>query len=153
VLPVEELTERRTLQDWVVRPLLRGVPGVADINSLGGYERQYQVEPDPDRLRHYGLSLADVYTALARNNANSGGGKLPHYEEQYLIRGVGLFKDVDDIEGVVLKEREGTPIHVSDVARVQIGTAVRSGAVIKDGATEAVGGIVMMFRGGNAKKL
>lgn len=152
-LPVEELTERRTLQDWVVRPLLRGVPGVADINSLGGYERQYQVEPDPDRLRHYGLSLADVYTALARNNANSGGGKLPHYDEQYLIRGVGLFKDVDDIEGVVLKERDGTPIHVHDVARVKIGTAVRSGAVIKDGSSEAVGGIVMMFRGGNAKKI
>lgn len=152
-LPVEELTERRTLQDWVVRPLLRGVPGVADINSLGGYERQYQVEPDPDRLRHYGLSLADVYTALARNNANSGGGKLPHYDEQYLIRGVGLFKDVDDIEGVVLKERDGTPIHIHDVARVNIGTAVRSGAVIKDGSSEAVGGIVMMFRGGNAKKI
>ncbi|MEY4685935.1 MAG: hypothetical protein RLZ25_2394 [Pseudomonadota bacterium] len=152
-LPVEELTDRRTLQDWVVRPLLRGVPGVAEINSLGGYERQYQVEPDPDRLRHYDLSLADVYTALARNNANSGGGKLPHYEEQYLIRGVGLFKDVDDIESVVLKELDGTPVHVHDIARVQIGTAVRSGALIKDGMTESVGGIVMMFRGGNAKKI
>ena len=152
-LPIEELTERRTLQDWVVRPLLRGIPGVAEINSIGGYERQYRVEPDPDRLRHYDVTLSDVYTALARNNANSGGGKLPHYDEQYLIRGVGLFKDVDDIEDVVLKELDGTPVHIHDIGRVMIDVAPRSGAVIKDGTTEAVGGIVMMFRGGNAKKI
>ncbi|NBS17773.1 MAG: efflux RND transporter permease subunit, partial [Gammaproteobacteria bacterium] len=94
-LSVDELTERRTIQDWVVRPLLRGVSGVAEINSIGGHERQYQVGPDPDRLRHYGLSLHDVYEALALNNANSGGGKLPHYDEQYLIRGVGLIETVE----------------------------------------------------------
>jgi len=149
----EELTERRTIQDWVVRPLLRGVPGVAEINSIGGYERQYQVEPDPDRLRHYGLTLKDVYTALALNNANSGGGKLPHYDEQYLIRGVGLIQGVEDIGGIVLKESDGIPVHVHDVAKVQVGRAVRSGAVIKNGVTESVGGIVMMFRGGNAKRI
>ncbi len=148
-----ELTERRTIQDWVVRPLLRGVPGVAEINSIGGYERQYQVEPDPDRLRHYGLTLKDVYTALALNNANSGGGKLPHYDEQYLIRGVGLIQGVEDIEDIVLKESGGIPVHVHDVAKVHIGRAVRSGAVIKNGVTESVGGIVMMFRGGNAKRI
>ena len=149
----EELTERRTIQDWVVRPLLRGVPGVAEINSIGGYERQYQVEPDPDRLRHYGLSLKDVYTALALNNANSGGGKLPHYDEQYLIRGVGLIQGVEDIGDIVLKESDGIPVHVHDVAKVQVGRAVRSGAVIKNGVTESVGGIVLMFRGGNAKRI
>ncbi len=148
-----ELTERRTIQDWVVRPLLRGVPGVAEINSIGGYERQYQVQPDPDRLRHYGLTLKDVYTALALNNANSGGGKLPHYDEQYLIRGVGLIRGVEDIEDIVLKESGGIPIHVHDVAKVMVGTAVRSGAVIKNGVTESVGGIVLMFRGGNAKRI
>ena len=149
----EELTERRTIQDWVVRPLLRGVPGVAEINSIGGYERQYQVEPDPDRLRHYGLTLKDVYTALALNNANSGGGKLPHYDEQYLIRGVGLIKGVEDLGDIILKESGGIPIHVHDVADVGIGKAVRSVAVIKNGVTESVGGIVLMFRGGNAKRI
>ncbi|MDD1650992.1 MAG: efflux RND transporter permease subunit, partial [Methylococcaceae bacterium] len=139
----QELTARRTIQDWIVRPMLRGIPGVAEINSIGGYERQYQVEPNPDRLRHYALTLKDVYTALALNNANSGGGKLPHYAEQYLIRGVGLIKGVEDIGDIVLKESGGIPIHVHDVARVSVGTAVRSGAVIKNGVTEAVGGIVL----------
>ncbi len=148
-----ELTDRRTIQDWVVRPMLRGIPGVAEINSIGGHERQYQVLPDPSRLRHYGLTLKEVYTALALNNANSGGGKLPHYDEQYLIRGVGLIKTVEDIGDIVLKESGGIPVHVHDVAKVQIGTAVRSGAVIKNGVTESAGGIVMMFRGGNAKRI
>ena len=152
-LTEEELTERRTIQDWVVRPLLRGIPGVAEINSIGGYERQYQVEPDPDRLRHYGLTLQDVYTALALNNANSGGGKLPHYDEQYLIRSVGLIESVEDIEEIVLKEINGTPVFIHDVAQVHVGAAVRSGAVIKNGVTESTGGIVMMIRGGNAKKV
>jgi cobalt-zinc-cadmium resistance protein CzcA len=152
-LSVEELAERRTVQDWVVRPLLRGIPGVAEINSIGGYERQYQVLADPDRLRHYGLALKEVYTALALNNANSGGGKLPQYAEQYLIRGVGLIENVEDIGNIVLKEIDGTPVFVRDVAEVRIGHAVRSGAVIKNGYTEAVGGIVMMIRGGNAKEI
>jgi cobalt-zinc-cadmium resistance protein CzcA len=152
-LRVDELTERRTIQDWVVRPLLRGIAGVAEINSIGGYERQYQVLADPDRLRHYGLVLKEVYTALALNNANSGGGKLPQYAEQYLIRGVGLIEDLEDIGNIVLKESAGTPIFLRDVAEVRIDHAVRSGALIKNGYTEAVGGIVMMIRGGNAKEI
>ena len=152
-LTVEELTQRRTIQDWVVRPLLRGIPGVAEINSIGGYERQYQVLPNPDRLRHYGLTLKDVYTALALNNANSGGGKLPRYAEQYLIRGIGLIHDVQDIGNIVLKEIDGTPLFIRDVAEVRIDTAVRSGAVIRDGVTESVGGIVLSIRGGNAKEI
>ena len=152
-LTPEELTHRRTVHDWMVRPLLRGVPGVAEINSIGGFERQYQVLPNPDRLRHYGLSLKDVYTALALNNANSGGGKLPRYAEQYLIRGVGLIESVEDIGDIVLKESEGIPVHVHDVANVRIGAAVRSGAVIKNGLTESVGGIVLSIRGGNAKQI
>lgn len=152
-LTEDELTERRTIQDWVVRPLLRSIPGVAEINSIGGLERQYQVLPDPDRLRHYGLTLKDVYTALALNNANSGGGKLPQYAEQYLIRGIGLIRNVEDIGNIVLKEIDGTPVYIHDVAEVRIGHAVRSGAVIKNGFTEAVGGIVMQLRGGNAKEI
>ena len=101
-LTVEELTERRTVQDWVLRPLLRSIPGVAEINSQGGYEKQYQVLVAPDRLRHYGLTIQQVYQALAANNANSGGGVLPRFAEQFLIRGVGLVRDVEDIEEIVL---------------------------------------------------
>ena len=89
-LTVEELEERRTIQDWVVRPMLRSIPGVAEINTQGGYAREYQVLVNPERLRHYQLGLRDIYEALARNNANSGGGQLPTYAERYLIRGVGL---------------------------------------------------------------
>jgi cobalt-zinc-cadmium resistance protein CzcA len=152
-LSIEELIERRTIQDWVVRPLLRSIPGVAEINSVGGHERQYQVLPDPDRLRHYGLTLKDIYTALALNNANSGGGILPRYDEQYLIRGVGLINDVEDIRNIVLREVKGTPVFIRDVAAVRVDRAVRFGAVIKNGVTEAVGGIALMIRGGNAKEV
>lgn len=153
MLSVAELSDRRTIQDWVVRPLLRGIPGVAEINSIGGYERQYQIEVNPHRLQHYRLQLKDVYTALERNNANAGGGKLPHHAEQYLIRGLGLIENIQDIEDIVLKEVGGTPVFIRDVARVTIGNAVRYGAVIRQGITESVGGIVMMIRGGNAKKI
>lgn len=142
---------RRETQDWVVRPLLRGIAGVAEINSQGGYNKQYQVLVNPDRMRHYGVTLSDVFGALARNNANSGGGVLPHYAEQYLIRGVGLIRNVDDIGSIVLKEEQSVPVHIHDVAEVKIGHEVRVGAVLKNGYTESVGGIVMMLRGGNAK--
>ncbi|MBU1690259.1 MAG: efflux RND transporter permease subunit [Gammaproteobacteria bacterium] len=153
VLSVEELTQRRIAQDWVVRPLLRGIPGVAEINSQGGYVKQYQALVNPDRMRHYKVTLEDVYQALARNNANSGGGVLPHYAEQYLIRGIGLVKDLDDIRSIVLKEQDGVPVLIRDVAEVTIGHEVRYGALLKNGVTESVGGIVMMIRAGNAKEV
>ena len=152
-LSVEELTERRSVQDWVVRPLLRGIPGVAEINSQGGYVKQYQALVNPDRMNYYGLKLNDIYAALARNNANSGGGVLPHYAEQYLIRGVGLIQNLDDIRSIVLKEQNGVPVYMRDVAEVKLGSEVRVGALIKNGETESVGGIVMMMRGGNAKEV
>jgi len=152
-LTEQELSERRIVQDWVVRPLLRSIPGVAEINSQGGFEKQYQVLVSPDRLRHHQLTIQQVYQALARNNANSGGGVLPHYAEQYLIRGVGLIRSLDDIGAIVLKEVGGTPVYVRDVAEVRIGSGVRAGAVVKDGVTESVGGVVMMIRGGNAKEI
>ena len=148
-----ELMQRRVVQDWVVRPLLRSIPGIAEINSQGGYERQYHVLVNPERMRHYGVSLRDVFGALDRNNANSGGGILPNGEEQFLVRGVGLIRSVEDAASIVLKEQGGTPVFVKDVAEVKIGAAVRVGALIKDGHTEAVGGIVMMLRGGNAKEV
>jgi cobalt-zinc-cadmium resistance protein CzcA len=152
-LTEKELTERRIAQDWVVRPLLRSIPGVAEINSQGGYARQYQVLVNPDRLRHYMITVRDVYEAVARNNANSGGGILPQYAEQYLIRGVGLVKSLSDIGAIVLKEVGGTPVYVRDVAEVTFGHEVRQGAVVKNGVTESVGGVVMMLRGGNAKEV
>ncbi|WP_423200063.1 Cobalt-zinc-cadmium resistance protein CzcA [Cupriavidus sp. H19C3] len=152
-LSQEELAERRIVQDWVVRPLLRSIPGVAEINSQGGYVRQYQALVNPERMRHYHISIQQVYEALARNNANSGGGVLPHYAEQYLIRGVGLARGVEDIQSIVMKEVNGTPVYLRDVAEVTIGHEVRQGALVKNGQTEAVGGIVMMMRGGNAKEV
>ena len=148
-----ELTERRTVQDWVVRPLLRSIPGVAEINSTGGHVKQYQVLVDPDRLRYFKVSIHDVWQALARNNANSGGGVLPQRAEQYLVRGIGLVRNLDDIRDIVLKEVGGTPVYVRDVAEVTLGEEVRHGAMIKDGHTEAVGGVVMMIRAGNAKEV
>lgn len=152
-LTAEELTERRTIQDWVVRPLLRAVPGVAEINSMGGFVKQYHVLVNPDRLRHYDLTLAQVDRAIASNNANASGNILPLRTEQYLIRGVGLIQTLDDIRNIVLKELDGIPVFVRDVARVEFGAEVRQGAMIKGGYTEAVGGIVMMLRAGNAKEI
>ena len=152
-LTQEELTQRRTAQDWVVRPLLRSIIGVAEINSQGGFVKQYQVLVNPDRLRHHRLSINDVYIALGRNNANAGGGVLPQHAEQYLIRGVGLVRDLEDLRSIVLKEREGVPVYVRDVAEVAMGHDVRQGALVKNGVTESVGGIVMMLAGGNAKAI
>jgi cobalt-zinc-cadmium resistance protein CzcA len=152
-LGVEELTERRTVQDWVVRPMLRSIQGVAEINSIGGYVKQYHVLVNPNRLRHYNLTLAQVDRAIASNNANASGNILTMHAEQYLIRGVGLIRTLEDISKIVLKEVEGVPVFVRDVAEVKFGTEVRQGASIKGGYTESVAGIVMMLRGGNAKEI
>lgn len=152
-LTKQELVERRIIQDWVARPLLRSIPGVAEINSTGGYVKQYQVLVDPFKMRYYGVTIRDVEEALARNNANSSGGILPRGPEIYLVRGVGLIKTLDDIRSVVLKEANGTPVYIRDVAEVRFGEEVRYGAMIKGGYTEAVGGIVMMIAGGNAKEI
>lgn len=152
-LTPEELMERRVVQDWVLRPMLRSIPGVAEINSMGGLERQFQVLVNPDRLRHYRLSLREVLEAVERNNANAGGGVLRSAAEQYLIRGVGLIRSAEDIGNIILKEEQGVPVFVRDVAQVQIGAAVRQGAVVRNGDSEAVAGIVMMLRGGNAKEV
>src|SRR5581483_8698513 len=148
-LSKEELVERRVIQDWVARPLLRSIPGVAEINSTGGYVKQYQVIVDPIRMHSQGVTVHDVHAALARNNANSSGGILPRGPEIYLVRGVGLIKSVDDIRAIVLKEVGTTPVFIRDVAEVRIGEEVRYGAMIKGGYTETVGGIVMMIAGGN----
>ncbi len=143
-ISVDELSDRRAVQDWIVRPMLRSIPGVAEINTQGGYAREYQVLVNPERLRHYQISLHDVYQALARNNANSGGGQLPSYAERYLIRGLGLITKPEDIGKIILKEVKGTPVYVKNVAEVTIGSEIRQGAAIKNGYTESVAGIVQM---------
>jgi cobalt-zinc-cadmium resistance protein CzcA len=152
-LTEDELQERRTIQDWVVRPMLRSIPGVAEINTQGGFAKEYQVLVNPERLRHYGITLQDVYVALARNNANSGGGQLPTYAERYLIRGVGLVAKPEDIGKIILKEVKGTPVYVRNVAEVMIGNEIRQGAIIKNGVTEGVAGIIQMNRGANAREV
>ncbi|MBK7363852.1 MAG: efflux RND transporter permease subunit [Nitrosomonas sp.] len=152
-LTFEELMERRTIQDWVVRPMLRSIRGIAEINSIGGYVKEYQVYVDPNKLRHYDLTLNQVDRALASNNANASGNILALRYEQYLIRGVGLIASLEDIRNIVLKEMNGVPVYVRDVAEVVFGGEVRQGASIKNGDTESVTGIVMMLRGGNAKEI
>ncbi|MGE3957828.1 MAG: efflux RND transporter permease subunit [Vicinamibacterales bacterium] len=149
----DELRERRIVQDWVARPLLRSIPGVAEINSTGGYVKQYQVLVDPVKMRYYSLTIANVREALARNNANASGGILTQGPEILLVRGLGLAQNLDDLRSIVVKEVGATPVYLRDVAEVRIGDEVRYGAMLKGGYTEAVGGIMMMIAGGNAKEI
>ncbi|MDE3018567.1 MAG: efflux RND transporter permease subunit [Nitrospirota bacterium] len=147
------LMEQRTVQDWTIRPLLKSVPGVIDVNSIGGFVKQYQVLVNPAALRKYDLALHDVFDAVAKNNANAGGNILKQQAEQYIVRGVGLIRTVEDIENIVVKEARGTPVFVRDVAEVRIGHAVRYGAAVLNGKQEAVSGIVLMLRGANAREV
>jgi cobalt-zinc-cadmium resistance protein CzcA len=151
VMSEEDLRERRTLQEWVIRPLLKGLRDVVDVNSIGGFVKQYQVMVEPGLLRKYNLALHEVFEAVAQNNSNAGGNILEKHSEKYIVRGVGLIKTLPDIENIVVKEVRGTPVYVRDVAEVRIGDAVRHGAVVVNGKREAVAGIVLMLRGGNAR--
>jgi cobalt-zinc-cadmium resistance protein CzcA len=147
----QALIERRTIQDWVIRPLLKSTPEVIDVNSMGGFVKQYQVLVEPAMLRKYNLTLHDVYEAVASNNANAGGNILEKHAEKYIVRGIGLIRTLDDIGRIVVKEVGGTPVFVSDVAQVLIDHAVRHGATVLNGEREVVSGIVLMLRGGNAR--
>lgn len=147
------LMELRSLQDWIIRPILKTVPGVTDVNAFGGHVKQYQVLIDPDRLRKYNLSLKEIFEAVAENNANAGGDILEHSSERYIIRGVGLIQSLRDIEDIVVKSHNGTPVYVKDVAKIDFGPETRHGAVVKDGKGEAVAGIVMMIKGGSSREV
>ena len=147
----QELIEQRTVVDWVIRPLLKGVPGVIDVNSQGGYVKQYQVLVEPELLRKYALSLHEVFASVANNNANAAGNVLEKNAEKFIVRGVGMIRRLSDVEDIVVKEAGGTPVHIRDVARVQIGHAIRHGAVVLNGEREVAAGIVLMLRGGNAR--
>ena len=145
-------TALRTIQDWNVRRQLLGVPGVTEVNSFGGLEKQYQVRLDPAKLQSYGLSLRDVLEAVTRNNANVGGAYIEHGSEQYLLRGIGLVESAQDIASIVVKTgAEGVPVYVRDVGEVVTGATVRQGAVTADGEGEIVAGIAMMLKGANSR--
>jgi heavy metal efflux system protein len=150
---VRYLTEMRTAQDWILSPMLKSIPGVSDINSFGGYIKQYQVVVDPDKLVKYDLSLDGLAEALKKNNLNVGGNVLQSQAQQYLVRGIGLLQSVDDIGAIVLRSEKGTPVLLRDAADIRAGQAVRQGASVKDGKEEAVGGIVMMLRGANSREV
>ena len=147
-----DATSLRTVQDWNVRRQLLGVPGVTEVNSFGGFEKQYQVRVDPAKLQSYGLSLRDVLEAVERNNANVGGAYIEHGSEQYLLRGIGLAESGDDIANIIVKTgKEGVPVYVRDVGEVVTGATVRQGAVTADGEGEIVAGIAMMLKGENSR--
>lgn len=146
---IRYLTELRTVQDWVVAPTLKGEPGVNEVNSFGGYMKEYQAIVDAQKLLKYKLSIGDVFSAIRDNNENVGGSFIDHASEQYIIRGVGLIGALQDIGKVVIKTPHGIPIYVADVADVQTGYAPRQGAALQDGR-EVVGGIVMMLKGENS---
>ncbi len=147
------LTNLRTIQEWVVTPQLKSVAGVNEVNSFGGYFKQYQVIVSPEHLLRHAVTVDDVYAAIENNNQNVGGNILERNTDQFIVRGVGLIKDVEDIENIVLKSQRGTPTYIRDVARVKVGEAVRMGAAMKDGKDEAVGGIVMMLRDENSREV
>lgn len=147
-----DATSLRTVQDWIVRRQLLGVPGVTEVNSFGGREKQYQVRLDPAKLQSYGLSLRDVVEAVTRNNANVGGAYIEHSSEQYLLRGIGLVDSTADIANIVVTTGEhGVPIFVRDLGEIVTGATVRQGAVTADGKGEIVAGIAMMLKGENSR--
>ncbi|MDD5308732.1 MAG: CusA/CzcA family heavy metal efflux RND transporter [Deltaproteobacteria bacterium] len=146
-----DATELRTIQDWLVAPLLKPIAGVNEVNSFGGYVKQYQVLVSPDRLLKYGLTTNDVVEAIERNNANAAGGVIVRGWEQVYLRGVGLLRDIPDIERIVLKADDGAPVYLRDVADVVIGAEPRQGAVTRDGKGEAVAGMIIMLKGENSK--
>ncbi len=140
----------RTLHDWVVRPQLRTVPGVTEVNSIGGYRKEYVVAPLPERLAGFGLTVEDVIEALENNNANVGAGYVERSGSQYLIRVPGQAKDERDLSGIIVDYRDGVPIRIADVADVEIGSEIRNGAATKDGR-EVVLGTIYMLVGENAR--
>ncbi|WP_293375452.1 CusA/CzcA family heavy metal efflux RND transporter [Phenylobacterium sp. SCN 70-31] len=140
----------RTLQDWVIRPQLRNTPGVTEVNTIGGFERQYHVTPLPERLSAYGLTLSDVVAALERNNANVGAGYVERFGEQYLVRVPGQASGLADLGGVIVANRGGAPIRVADVADLAMGEELRTGAATENGQ-EVVLGTVFMLVGENSR--
>lgn len=143
-------TDLREIQDWIIKPQLRNVRGVTEINSIGGYSKEYQVAPNSDKLASYGITLADIVTALDRNNSNVGAGYIERRGEQLLVRTPGQVRTIGDIENIVVRSADGVPIRISDVAEVGIGRELRTGAATENGR-EVVLGTVFMLMGENSR--
>lgn len=147
------LTQLRTIQDWIVRKQLSGTPGVAEVSGWGGYVKQYEVAIDNDRLNANGITVGDVFTALEKNNANTGGSYIEEHSAQYYIRGLGTVKTLADIAAIPVKTVGSTPVRVGDVATVDYGHATRFGAVTRNGEGEVVAGIAIMLKGENFQQV
>lgn len=148
-----DLTELRTIQDWIIAPQLKTIKGVTEINSFGGFVKQYDVIISPGKLRAYNISILEIIDAIASNNSVSGGNYLEHNREQYIIRGFGQIRSANDINQIIVKNLDGKPVFIKDVAEVKFGKQLRQGAVTQDGNGEIVTGIVMMLRGGNGQEV
>lgn len=142
--------ELRTIEDWIVKRQLSGIPGIVDINSFGGYLKQYEVAVDPDILYSLNITIGDVFEALSKNNQNTGGSYIEKEKNAYYIRSEGMISNLQEIGKIVITNRNGIPVHISDVAKVRFGSAKRFGAMTMDGTGECVGGIAMMLKGANA---
>ena len=147
---LERVAYLREVQDWIIAWRLKSVAGIAGVDSIGGYEKQYHVQPDPMKLMAHGLTLHDVVDALERNNASVGAGYIEHKGEYYTVRATGLIERVDEIEQIVVAEEQGTPIRVSDLAQVGIGRELRTGSASMNGR-EVVVGTAMMLIGANSR--
>lgn len=147
------LTQLRTMQDWIVRKQLSGTPGVAEVSGWGGYVKQYEVAINTDQLNAGGVSVNEVFEALQRNNANTGGSYIEENSNQYYIRGIGVVKNLEDVANITVKTVDGIPVKVSDVAKVQLGHATRFGAVTRNGEGEVVAGIAIMLKGENFQEV
>ena len=147
------LTQLRTMQDWIVRKQLSGTPGIAEVSGWGGYVKQYEVAINTDQLNASGVSVSEVFDALQRNNANTGGSYIEQNSNQYYIRGIGVVKNLEDIANITVKTVDGTPVKVGDVAKVQLGHATRFGAVTRNGEGEVVAGIAIMLKGENFQEV
>lgn len=149
----QSLLELRTLQDWVIRPLLRAVPGLADVDTLGGVAKRFEVLVNPDRLTSLGLTLRQITSAVIGNNQNAGGSYIEQGGDKLVLYGVGLARSSADLEQIVVAAHKGTPIYLRDVAQVRVGSAVRLGGVTRDGQGEVLEGIAVMLRGGNSREI
>ena len=146
-------TELRVMQDWIVKRQLLGTEGVAEINSFGGFEKQYHVHVNPNALTNYSITLREVYEAVIKNNSNVGGGYIEKQSDQYSIRGIGLIENLEDLQNIIVKTEHGTPIYLKQISEVEYGQSLRVGAVTQDGKGEVVSGIVMMLKGANSREV
>ena len=149
----KSLTELREIQDWLIAPQLKVVKGVTEINSFGGFVKQYEVVIAPEKIRIYGIGIKEITEAIANNNSVSGGNYLEHNREQYIIRGYGQINKVEDIQNIIIRNINNKPVFIKDVADVVVSTQIRQGGVTQDGKGEIVSGIVMMLRGGNGREV